>query len=247
MTDADPNSPDLPPPCPAEADDWRRALTLRQLQMLGELAELGLEIAGAIERQAGGKADASTLRGDAALAYARVTRSVRQTMLLQSKLIEGMDAGNGAADEARAEAQDGADEASPEAAAETTPEDRQKARVERIVERLVTAEHPDDEDELDRLMNEACDRLDDEDLYGDLMERPVSELVARICRDLGLQPQWAELVQELWAQKEIESGAPGEPLRALLASDPGASAPMNGGARATGATAPEGSFPGDTG
>jgi hypothetical protein len=221
MTNAAPPVP-IPPTDPSDEGDWMRELVLRQLQMLGQLAEIGLEIAGAVERQAGGRASVPALSGDAALAYARVTRSVRQTMLLQSKLIEGLKAQDQVEGEARAKAE--------AEAVRSTPEYQRRVRVERIVGRLLVAEHPDGDDaEIDDLIMEAGERLDDEDLYGDLMERPVSELVARICRDLGLEPRWAELVQELWAQKEIETGAPGEPLKALIDGAP-ASLPRGQGA-----------------
>src|SRR5262249_44535607 len=81
---------------------------------------------------------------------------------------------------------------------------------EAIVERVATASH--DEKTVDRLLRESAERLDDEDLYGDLLERPVSELVARLCKDLGLHPDWAELAEELWAIREAGSGRPGWPL-----------------------------------
>jgi hypothetical protein len=205
MTATPDNPPALPQPSPNEP--WMRPATLRQLALLGELAEIGLEISRAIERHATGKAEAPVMKGDHALAYARVSRSVRQTIHLQSRLIDSMKAED-----------DAAAETAPEAAKEAarlTPEYQRKASVERIVERLIEVEHPDDEETLDALICDAGERLDDEDLYGDLMDRPMSELVARICRDLGLTPDWSTLAAELWAQKEIESGTPGWPLAML--------------------------------
>jgi hypothetical protein len=191
---------------------WTRPATLRQLELLGELAEIGLEISRAIERQATGRGPATMVKGDLALAYARVSRSVRQTIHLQSRLIDSMKAEDDAAAEAEPEAE--------KAAARLTPEYQRKVRVERIVERLIEVEHPDDEEGLDALIIEAGERLDDEDLYGDLMDRPLSELVARICADLGLEPDWTALAAEFWAQQEIASGAPGAPLQALVQARP---------------------------
>ena len=40
----------------------------------------------------------------------------------------------------------------------------------------------------------------------------MGELVALICRDFGLEPNWDALAQEAWAQAEIASGAPGSPF-----------------------------------
>ena len=40
----------------------------------------------------------------------------------------------------------------------------------------------------------------------------MSEIVARICKDLGLEPDWNKLAEELWAKAEIATGDPGWPL-----------------------------------
>jgi hypothetical protein len=198
-------------PCPADEADWARAYAMRQLQMLGELAEIGLDVARALERQANGQG-APAVQGDVALAYSRVSRAVRLTLMLQSKLIEDLKA----ADKARVEI--GAEAA--KQAALSDPAYQKKVRVEAIVERVIRAERPDDAETLDTLMNDACERLDDEDVYGDLMERPLSELVARICKDLGLTPDWAELAEELWAVREAASAEVGWPLAAEILARP---------------------------
>jgi hypothetical protein len=217
MTDA-PSTPALPEPCPADEADWARGFAMRRLQILGELAELGLDVARAVERQASGAAEAPVVQGDVALAYARVSRAVRLTLMLQSKLIEALKTGDAAADQARAEAA--------QESGRFSPEYQRKMRVERIVERLAEAEHPDAEDLVTDLIHEAGERLDDEDVYGDLMERPLSELVARLCKDLGLEPDWADLAGELWAVREIESGQVGWPLEGLAQTRP---PPLAGG------------------
>jgi hypothetical protein len=204
MTDASTGPAPIPAkegtPCPADEAHWARAYAMRRLEMLGELAELGLDVARAVERQASDPSAPRVVQGDVALAYARVSRAVRLTLMLQARLIEDMKAASAAETEAAAEPD------------RLSPEYRRKARVERIVERLAETEHPDDEDRVTELIVEAGERLDDEDLYGDLLERPVSELVARICKDLGLEPDWAELAEELWAVREVESGDVGWPL-----------------------------------
>jgi hypothetical protein len=93
---------------------------------------------------------------------------------------------------------------------------------------VIETERPDDEETLEILMTEACERLDDEDLYGDLLQHPISEIVARLCQDLGLDPDWAELAKELWAVREIESGEVGWPLAGRNSS---ATFPACGGGR----------------
>ena len=191
--------------CPETADGWERALAMRQLQVLGELAEQGLEIGRVIEARAkaaqpGDGVDLNAL----AMAHARVARAVRMGILLQSRLIADMQAfEEHAARKAAARAA---------AQARRDPDYVHKARVEGIVERVAKAEFGDDEDEIDRLAAEASERLDDDDIYGEVLNRPIGELVALICRDLGLRPDWARLAEEAWAREEIESGAAGSPF-----------------------------------
>jgi hypothetical protein len=197
------------------AEDWARPPIERQLALLGRLAEAGLEIALAIERQATGMATSAgaqgdttaVARGDIALAYARVARAVRMTVALQSKRIKELQALEEGAARALVAAEAEEDDA------RLDLEDARKARVERIVTRVIKAQL-DDEDAVERLADEASERLDDEDLYGDVLARPFSEIVADICRDLGLDPDWSRLAQEPWAREEIDSGQAGAPLAA---------------------------------
>ena len=186
------------------APDWARPLIERQLALLGRLAEAGLEIALAVERQATGQRaeDQPPVAADVSLAYARVSRAVRLTVALQSKRIEALQAlepGKTLADEERQDL-----------ARRLTPAYARKARVERIVERVIRTEYEaqdreDLEDTLDRLLIEAGERLDDEDQYGDVLDRPISDLVASLCKDLNLHPDWTALSQEPWAIAELES------------------------------------------
>ena len=196
-----------PNPAPTESpDDWTRPLVERRLQVLGELAEIGLEVARAVERQAraaGPDVDLKRL----SMAYARAARAVRMTVALQSRLSEALKAREAAAAEQRAEAEAEADDALA-ARLET-----QKVRVAGIVERVLEAEH-EDYDEVSRLVLKAERLLDDESLYDDILSRPIGELVACICRDLGLSPDWPRLAEEAWAKKEIESGVEGSPFAA---------------------------------
>ena len=173
----------------------------RQLAMLDRLAEAGLNIVLAIERQAMQapvSAAPPVFLGDLALSYSRAARAVRMTIALHSRLV-----GEHHKQVVEARAQFRVDElryAAP-----------RKARIGRIVERVAWAEHDDDET-VDRLVIEASERLEDSDLYGDVMTRPFSEIIDRICRDLDLTPDWPDLAQEAWAREEIAGGAVGAPL-----------------------------------
>lgn len=191
------------------AETRAREQAQAQLALLGELAEIGLEVARAVERRAKEATPDEDLNG-LAMAYARVARAVRLTIMLQSNLLE-----------ASRRSSDRADiRGRPSAAVSADPAYRRKARVERIVERIAEAEH-DDEAVVDRLVVEAQERLDDEDLHGAVLERPLGELVALICRDLGLSPDWGRLAGEAWAREEIVSGAEGSPFISPLRLDGG--------------------------
>lgn len=221
MTASAPSSPqpaDAPASAPGAAP---RALIERQLWVLGRLAEAGLNVALAIEQQATAAAKARdaaepppaaepgrVVQGDVALAYARASRAVRLTVALQAKLIKDLQA----LDEVDARLRRGA-QAEAERARQAV-ETARKERVERIVERVIRAELAD-EDEADRLAEAAWERLDHDDIYGDLTARPVGEIIARVCRDLGLSPDWAALAEEAWAREEIAGGAAGSPFLAL--------------------------------
>jgi hypothetical protein len=174
--------------------DWARHLLDRQLQVLGELAEIGLELARAVEAEAKGP-DADV--DGAVLAYSRVARAVRQSVMLQSRLIRELLA------EERGEA------AGAEAAHRRKAE--VKARMSRILRRAIEAER-DDPERIERLKAEAAERLEEE-LFGDLLQRPVAEIIADICGDLGLSPDWRGLADDIAAAEEAARGEDDEPER----------------------------------
>ncbi|MEI9890969.1 MAG: hypothetical protein WDN45_10695 [Caulobacteraceae bacterium] len=130
--------------------------------MLDALAAAGVQVAREVGRQAD---EGQTPAAELTLAYARVSRALRLAIMLQNQLLEAVDTREARIQKAVEDAEDGKAHI-------------RKCRLGRIVERLATAEHPGDEPEVDRLVQEADERLDDMDLYGDLLERPMSELVA---------------------------------------------------------------------
>jgi hypothetical protein len=183
----------------AAAEAQARDLAQRQIDMLTRLAEVGVAMAETLGRQAADEA-AESSPAELALAYSRVARAVRMTIALQSKLIEDfVNLDEAVTDEPRLVVEDLLAE--------------RRDRVERIVRRAVRAEH-DDEDHVERLVHEANERLDDEDFLGDILKRPIGEIVALICKDLGLSPDWDRLAQEPWAIEERRQGEPGSPFAA---------------------------------
>jgi hypothetical protein len=178
------------PPVAAPAD-WARPLAERQLAILGRLAEAGLEMAVALEAQARnlvqGRGGPVVVEGDIALAYDRVARAVRQTIMLQSNLV-------GALQERQA--------------AEINRKAQAKSSAARLVRDVIEddREIKSDKERLRRLKGEAAERLEAED-FGDLLSRPFGEAVAQICRDLGLSPDWLALAEDC-AAAEAKLTAP---------------------------------------
>jgi hypothetical protein len=170
--------------------DWARSLLDRQLQVLGRLAEAGLEIAVALEAQAQGKRTGgeAVVQGDVGMAYNRVARAVRQTLMLQAKLIEAL--------------QD-------REAGRATRTAAARAGAARIVRGVIDEERTNDKEQAERLAAEAAERLREED-FSDLLTRPFGEAVAEICKDLGLSPDWLALAEDCAAAEAAFSGKPGE-------------------------------------
>ena len=199
-----------------DAEALAKGLIHRQLRALDRLTEIGMHLAEAVDREVtapkaedGPAPDLAQL----AVAFDRASRAVRTAFLVQSRLIaELRKLGSGDGDptqviirDLRAEAR-----AEPEVQAQ-----RRASDVSNAVRRVALAERGSGE-EAERLARIARDRVEVDDIDGDIRDRPVSELLARICRDLGLSPDWSVLADEGWAGEEIATGDIGEPLAAHL-------------------------------
>jgi len=177
-------------------------LASRQIERLDRLADIGLEIAEALLAQAKGEGP-KVVEGDIALAYDRIARAVRMAVMLQSRL----------AQDARRAHETPAEPQPP------SPVIARKDQVARIVRRIAQGDDRLDGYQVGWAGREARERLEHDDIYGQVMSQPVSDIVADICHDLGLNPDWARLADEAWAQDEMDSGHVGEPLQALLDED----------------------------
>jgi hypothetical protein len=170
-------------PMPAQAD----ARVERQLDQLDELAAIGLQIARRLAAEAEREgADVEAV----ARAYGRVSRAVRLTIQLQSELTEEGER------QARVRRSQSESRALSEAIAAADQverlqerEDDARARAWRAVRRAIRTEH-DDPDRIERLDDEAAERLGE---HPDILGRPLPEIIARICKDLGLDPAAAGL------------------------------------------------------
>jgi hypothetical protein len=209
----------VPPPDSAAPPDpkvWARPLHERHIDLLGDLAEEAREVARTLARRVAAVdaddgvsgADAVAMLEGLGRAHGRAGRAVRLTIMLRDRLIKDLIA----FDERR------------EQVAAWDRRDRtrdRKALAGGIIERVIGRER-DDAKDVERLVWETSERLDREDLYGPLLARPVSELVAMICRDIGLDPDWSRLAGEAWALEEMGGGDAGWPLAAGRSLRPGA-------------------------
>jgi hypothetical protein len=187
-----PPPPGSPAASPAESPS--RAQRDRRLERLDRMAGAGMEMIEALVAQAKGSGP-QVVEGDVGLAFSRVTRAVRLAILLQEELAKGREAPDEAArpDEAR-------------------PEEDNRDRAVRVLRRVARDHCRRDGFEVSAIAREAAERLDDDDIYGLVASRPVGELVALLCRDFGLEPNWDALAAEAWARAEIAGGADGSPF-----------------------------------
>ena len=156
----------------APADLSAETRTERHLRLLAELAELGMRLTRTLVAQAEQTPGAEA---DPQLAYARLTRSIRQTMALETRLADDQ--------KVRRERQ-----------ARQHRYERQ-AQVRRRVERAIDADA--DEADIDDLLCDLNERLSDPD-DTDFTNRPLIEVVASICRDLGVAFDPAQWQDEDW-------------------------------------------------
>ena len=157
--------------------------TQRHLQMLRELGELGMGLARSLAARAEEPGIADQTAIDLRLAFSRVARAVRQTMVLEARL-----------------AQDGV-KARAERDARRVAEARErgvrrKRRVELTIERAIEAEAGGETAE--NLLGDLYERLEDYDL-AEFATRPVGELIVRICKQIGVTPDPSLWEDEDWS------------------------------------------------
>jgi hypothetical protein len=168
-----------------EADTaWERALLDEQLERLNRLADMGLALAGEIQRRATTAAPDADI-SHAAIDFARASRAVRMTLALQSKLVRDFKTPIKAGP-ARSDDDDDEDVQWEVKWLTSKPTvDEQKANVRRAM-REAAKDAGLDAGTVERLDGEARERMERDDIYADILSKPFDELVARICEDLGL-------------------------------------------------------------
>ena len=190
----------------ADSDALR---TERHLDMLQELATMGMDLARAVHRQAVVPTEPAPEQpvpepaAEAALAFSRLAKTVRQCLALEARV----------ADQQRRRELGEIDQAG-----ELLKQSRsyllgaKRRQVKRAVADAIESEaesgglYPSD---AERLFDRLDERIEDEvDGFDD---RPVGELIERLCRKLGVTPDWTRWQAEDWAAEEIAERPKGSP------------------------------------
>jgi hypothetical protein len=150
-------------------------------EILSELAGIGMRLARLVEANVEAKLaqDPAADLGRADQMFARLSRSIRQTLALKAKLAE-MGRKRATASETEG-LQHQADDARLRS---------RKTKVERAVTETIEAASPSDRE---NLLSDLYERLLDPDIEADLATGSIGEMVAGICDDLGIPPD-----REIW-------------------------------------------------
>jgi hypothetical protein len=194
------------------------------LAMLRELAEMSMALARAVtecalmrlaapETDAAAEAQAALppgFRGDPVAAQGRAARSVRLTLGLYAKIKRERAAAVAVArakagtdkDSVIAQIEAGADKVRAMLAGiAAEPMDRAREALDGLID-----DQPCDAAEKERLWEAVDERLDVE--TDDRVGVSTSAMIARVCRDLGLTPDWDRWKDEPWAVEEAQASSP---------------------------------------
>jgi hypothetical protein len=143
-------------------------------------------------------------QADGGLAYSRISKALRQALLLHAKFEE--DSYKTSQERAAEAAARQAREAQRAAAIQAGAKAHQKRQVEQAVKQAMDAELAADEKfDYGGCYGELLERLDDYDDYSDFGRRPVSEIVEGICKVLDLTFDPALWEDEPWVIEEAKA------------------------------------------
>jgi hypothetical protein len=158
----------------------------RHGRMLGRLSELGMSLAEGVHAQAAIAMEAADPKAvaDLSLTFHRISRSVRQSIALEARLVRDL---------ARAEREAAAEAEHKRTAILRDPVAmvRRKAAVQEAIEKIIWTEREGEaaEELLDRLET----RLAPGSVDDDICLEPLETHIARLCADLGLPPPFPPL------------------------------------------------------
>ena len=217
VASASPYAPErAAPACALTAE----ALRAGQLAVLQELTEIAMQIARAVRDEVLAPVDEAKPappsrfgRGDPGLVISRIAKAVRQTLLLQTRVFDGIEKAKEAEGRRKLDVQ------------RLILDQRQEDVRGFVADAIETEVERGDlaEQAAERLLEELDERLED-GCYDDMLpDAPIPDLITRICNDLGLSPDW-----RIWAH--LDWGA--EFLREYMGDDPGAERYPTSGRRA---------------
>ena len=178
--------------------------------------------------------------GEVSGAFAKISRGVRMTVMLESKLLkdrrlrrDGLEAAHEAKLAALREARWARENAEAEAE-ENERIERRQAAIDEAVKDVIRAERPEGPErerllerldrvwvktvaDFDKLLSSGGVSLYDEMGGEDAL---VSKQVAAFCKALGLKPDWGRWKDSFWAIEEAEDEAPGSPYAARPGTGP---------------------------
>ena len=197
--------PDLPAPTEADLDTAAMAASEesleraeRHLRMLGRLADIAMNLAEALGRKAEAQIEAPTeatappaAAQDANTAFGKMAQTVRRTLALEARLAAGVKAGRDSLIAERA------------ARRATCGEAHATAKTEAILDGLhdayaVDTPQAEYEEKIENLMEDTREHLRDADEFRGYLDRPVGETVAKLCAQLGLDPDCCALEAGDW-------------------------------------------------
>ena len=170
--------------------------------------------------KAGGLTAVAAAR-DLSLAYAKVSRSIRQSVMLEDRLETALrDRVSGLEDARRARALKRAEAEAAKAAADEEAEFQRvhgprlarEALVVEAMEQVTYSLHREDLEAAGALDREVAELLEEGAEFAGYGDRPVSETVKRLCKALALEPDWEDFDQEDWAKEEARAGVAGSPF-----------------------------------
>ena len=155
----------------------------RQMAAVARLVEIGMELAEELRRQV---CDGGALRGSPWIAFEKIARTVRQSIMLELRIDEALRDWRGLSEAERAERRAAAAVSAPVAAPVAST-------VESDAEDL---EDKPDADEFGRPEIERGERAERQerfwaDRYVIEDERSFRDIVGRVCKDLGVTPDWS--------------------------------------------------------
>jgi hypothetical protein len=154
----------------------------RQMRVMAQLSEIGMGLARTLQAQVCGGGPVM-MRGDPVLMFVRIARTVRQCIALEAKIAEALREWLGLSEAERAERRAAAGAKAAEVAADDAPEDLEEIEPDSDARRF-EQEHRESE------RGERAERFW-ADSYVIEDEGSFLDIVTKVCRDLGVTPDWS--------------------------------------------------------